>query len=219
MISFQRAFKRLREIPLILDKSFFVLLILLPFANFLFGGLASGVQTFLILPSVFLFALLHEYGHCLAALHYGFPVEEVRLWFLGGQATIQNLESTTAKEEAVISIAGPAVNFLLALLFLPLGFLIGFDIIAYPVILNLVLGIFNLIPAYPMDGGRILRSLLFAVTKNKYKATILTAYIGIAVSVTFFILALAISNFMMMAVFVWIGSICCSILKNRNAII
>lgn len=116
--------------------------------------------------------VLHELGHSLVAKSFGIKVVDITLWPLGGMARMTEIPENT-KIESLIAIAGPAVNFVLAALALPLllgleslslegmrtaGFLTQFA--AVFVSWNLLLGVFNLIPAFPMDGGRILRALL-----------------------------------------------------------
>jgi len=120
------------------------------------------------LLATFVCVLLHELGHSLVARAFGLHVEDITLWPLGGMARMSEIPEN-ARIEALIAIAGPAVNFLLAgagLLALTFTVLIGdrADEGAYYlqlfVIGNLVQGGFNLLPAFPMDGGRLLRALL-----------------------------------------------------------
>jgi Zn-dependent protease len=128
----------------------------------------------LLLGALSLIVFLHELGHSLAARLYGIEVLDITLWPLGGMARFSEIPEDS-KIEAVVAAAGPAVNLLLALLALPLlggefsrVFLAGPDPTASVleqcarafIAINLTLGIFNLIPAFPMDGGRILRALL-----------------------------------------------------------
>lgn len=121
-------------------------------------------------PTVFVIAgvlgivLLHELGHSRVALHYGVKVSHITLWPLGGVAWMEEIPEDP-KVEAMIAIAGPAVNFVLALVALPFLFLAPVESSAEAVVsafiaINLSLGVFNLLPAFPMDGGRILRALL-----------------------------------------------------------
>ncbi len=120
---------------------------------------------------LFSIVILHELGHCLVARRFGIRVLDITIWPLGGMARMSEIPEDT-KVEALIALAGPAVNFALAFLSVPvwiwsnvqesptlvvqtLGSAFG-----YFVLFNLVLGVFNLIPAFPMDGGRVLRALL-----------------------------------------------------------
>jgi len=118
--------------------------------------------------------LLHELGHSLVAQHFGVKVVDITLWPLGGMARMAEIPQDS-RIEGLIAIAGPAVNYVLALLALPLLVLAQGGALIPPagvepglaarVLLtflaaNLILGTFNLLPAFPMDGGRILRAWL-----------------------------------------------------------
>lgn len=180
----------------------------------------AGVNTLLILPCVFFFALLHEYGHCFAAQKYDFHVHEVKLWFLGGQALVSNLEVASPKEEAVIAFAGPLVNFILAGIATALFYAgVTHPFMAFVVSINLVLGLFNLIPSFPMDGGRILRSFLSYVLGDRIKATKISAIVGLAISAFFITVGVLSASFMLIMIFAWIGMICYSLISNPDIIV
>jgi stage IV sporulation protein FB len=119
------------------------------------GGLAGLAVTLLAFGSV----LLHELGHAVMARHLGVQVADIELHFFGGAARMTGTPRSPG-DEIAIAAAGPAVSFALAGLGLGLGALTGvavFQILAW---VNLFIGAFNLIPAFPSDGGRILRALL-----------------------------------------------------------
>jgi len=99
--------------------------------------------------------LLHELGHSLVALAFGLRVVDITLWPLGGMARMSQIPEST-RIEALIAVAGPAVNFLLA----GGGTLAGLPPDGAFVSWNLAMGLFNLLPAFPMDGGRLLRAFL-----------------------------------------------------------
>lgn len=118
---------------------------------------------------------LHELGHSVVAQRFGIRVIDITLWPLGGMARMSEIPENT-RIEGLVAIAGPAVNFALAAFALPLadlhvlrGFVVG-EVVAPStlfaglaaafVAMNLYLGLFNLLPAFPMDGGRILRAFL-----------------------------------------------------------
>ena len=109
--------------------------------------------------------LLHELGHSLVAQSFGIHVLDITLWPLGGMARMSEIPENS-RIEALIAIAGPAVNFTLAglgLLVLTTGLALGFaspDLLVYFIGANVVQGTFNLLPAFPMDGGRIFRAFL-----------------------------------------------------------
>lgn len=160
--------------------------------------------------SAYIFALfccvvLHEYGHALAARKYGVNTRDIILSPIGGIARLEKLPEKP-KEELIIAIAGPLVNVAIALI-LGIGIFLFAersilpnveditkvitisDFIRYVIILNIILFVFNLIPAFPMDGGRILRSLL-AMKIGRRKATNIASIIGRILAVGFFIFAI-----------------------------
>jgi Zn-dependent protease/CBS domain-containing protein len=164
----------------------------------LFAGLGTNGAIFGILVTLLLFVIvvLHELGHSVVAQHYGIPVKDIVLLPIGGVAQMARIPEEPV-QELLIAIAGPLVNFVLAGLMIianlafglsgslgnPLALLYGFggisvaSIFNYLFIANLFLGIFNLLPAFPMDGGRILRALL--ATKLDYvRATDIAGVIG-----------------------------------------
>lgn len=128
---------------------------------------ATGTAELLSLVLLFPILLLHELGHSLVARRFGIGVVDITLWPLGGMARMTHIPEV-GRIEGLIAIAGPAVNFVLAALILPV-FLLFFageprtDAAAVTwslLVMNLALGLFNLIPAFPTDGGRLLRALL-----------------------------------------------------------
>ena len=130
-------------------------LVLLAVVGLTMGGAAAIAVVLLAFGSV----LLHELGHALVARHLGVRIDRIELHFFGGAAQMTD-HPRSAGDEIAISAAGPAVSFALAGLSVLLAQVTGlwiFDLLAR---INLILGAFNLLPALPMDGGRILRALL-----------------------------------------------------------
>ncbi len=130
----------------------------------------------------FLSVILHEVGHSLMAKKFNYKVNKVKMFIFGGISEITE-EPKQAKEEFLIAAAGPAVTFLLALLFYVLEHLtknviIIYAIVHYLFIVNLILGIFNILPGFPLDGGRILRAIIWKRNNDFEKATQITAGIG-----------------------------------------
>jgi Zn-dependent protease len=134
----------------------------------------SKLETFAGIVVLLGVVFLHELGHSLVARHYGIHVLDITFWPLGGMARMSEIPEQP-KVEALIAIAGPMVNFALAALCVPVLVAIGLldfggvhtdwnDTVASLALafffVNLALGVFNLIPAFPMDGGRVLRALL-----------------------------------------------------------
>lgn len=129
--------------------------------------------------------LAHELSHALVARRFGLKVEGITLFIFGGATTIDS-DSRTPREEALIAIAGPATS-------LAIGFaLVGLDVvvdqpqlgalIGWLGVINIALGAFNLIPGFPMDGGRVLRALLWRLRGDRFLATRNAAGVGRALA-------------------------------------
>jgi Zn-dependent protease len=133
---------------------------------------------------IFLFGsvLLHELGHSVIALRYKIPVRNITLFVFGGVAQI-GAEPPSAIAEFWIAIAGPITSFALAILFSLLQPLVStFDpvlaLAKYLAYLNGTLGLFNLIPGFPLDGGRVFRAILWGTTHSLRRATLISANLG-----------------------------------------
>jgi Zn-dependent protease/CBS domain-containing protein len=174
-----------------LDYSWFLILALLTwllatnYFPFQFKGWSTS-EYWLVgaLASVLLFVsvLIHEFGHSLVALRYGIPVPRITLFIFGGVSQIAE-EPPNAAAEFWIAIAGPIVSFALAALFWELEPLLTFStpLLAtaqYLALINIVLGVFNLIPGFPLDGGRVLRAILWRTTKKFQRSTAIAALVG-----------------------------------------
>src|SRR5262245_25128053 len=138
--------------PVELNLSF---LLLLAFVLLAFGGLVGVMLVLLVFGSV----LVHELGHAVVARQLGVRVSGIELSFFGGAAKMVQLPRT-ATHELLIAAAGPAVSLILGGVGLGLGALTHSSLFAWLGWTNLIIAAFNLIPALPMDGGRILRALL-----------------------------------------------------------
>jgi len=126
--------------------------------------------------------LLHELGHSVVALRYKIPVRSITLFIFGGVAQIGS-EPPSAAAEFFIAIAGPIVSLALAVLFTVLkpafaGIQTLFGLVKYLAYINFALVLFNLIPGFPLDGGRVFRAIVWTVTKNLRRATIIAANVG-----------------------------------------
>lgn len=150
------------------------------------GGATEAVASILFVIVVFACVLAHEYGHVLTARSYGIGTRDIVLLPIGGVASIERMPEKP-REELVIALAGPAVNVVIALVLLPFvaSRLVGLssaadmrlDFLTRLFLVNVMLVLFNLIPAFPMDGGRVLRALL-AMAWDRRTATRLAARIG-----------------------------------------
>lgn len=133
----------------------------------------------------FVSLLAHELGHSLVAMGRGIPVDRITFFIFGGMAQTST-ESRTPGEEFLIAVAGPLTSFLLAALSFTLWYLgqaAGWNAIAvgsaaYIAALNLILGIFNMLPGFPMDGGRVLRAVIWKVTGSLTRATRWASRVG-----------------------------------------
>jgi Zn-dependent protease len=150
-----------------------------------------------IVSTVLLFfsVLLHELSHSLMSQRFGIPVRSITLFIFGGVSDISK-EPKSAHKEFTIAIVGPITSFLIAGIFSVLLLFFGFEftsienieltkieaVMFYGMIINLLLGIFNMLPAFPLDGGRILRSVLFKTTGDFFKATKISTTVGIVFS-------------------------------------
>jgi stage IV sporulation protein FB len=151
------------------------------------GSLKIGLAFLFRLLVLFAFVLLHELGHSLAAQRRGIRVADITLWPLGGLARLEGY-TEDPRTELGIAMAGPAVNLAFALVFWPLLLLAGSEagapsgILTWLIQVNLMLGLINLVPAFPMDGGRILRALA-ARWLPYLKATEIAVFIGRIVAI------------------------------------
>ncbi len=137
-----------------------------------------------IITSIMLFVsvLLHELGHSVIAMSYKIKVRQITLFLFGGIAEIAG-EPPKASAEFWIAIAGPIVSFLLAGVFylLELFFskvILLYALFEYLAFINFALAVFNLIPGFPLDGGRVLRAIVWGVTKNLKRATYIAVIVG-----------------------------------------
>jgi Zn-dependent protease len=177
--------------PIRLNLSF---LLLLGFVLLWMGGLAGVAVALLAFGSV----LLHELGHALMARHLRVGVSSIDLHFFGGAAQMTDLPRTPG-DEIAIAAAGPAVSFALAGLGHGLGFLTGIPLLAWLGTTNLIIGAFNLLPAFPSDGGRILRALL-APKRGLVAATDLAVKIGRGVLVALALIGLFVFQSFQLAI-------------------
>jgi len=167
---------------------------LLVFLWALFSRRAEAVSSIMLILSVFGCVLLHEFGHALMARRFGIETEDITLYPIGGVARLRRLPRAPGAE-LLITLAGPAVNFAIAAALLCLAWVGAFElsvgsIFGNLLVVNLLLGAFNLVPAFPMDGGRILRAILSGFL-GRARATTIAAGIGrfmaILFGLTFFV--------------------------------
>jgi Zn-dependent protease len=159
------------------------------------GGVSGAIQGVAFTLLLFLCVLLHEFGHAFAARAYGIRTPDITLLPIGGVARLERMPEKPV-QELVVAIAGPAVNVVIALvLFFVLAAKIRMSnfsgrgpleesLTAQLLEINVMLLLFNAIPAFPMDGGRVLRSLL-AMKLDYVLATTIAARIGQVIAIGF----------------------------------
>jgi len=174
-------------------------LLLLGFVLIWSGGLGGVALMLLVFTSV----VLHELGHAVAARKVGVVVSGIDLGFLGGAAKLQSMPRN-ARDEVFIAAAGPAVSLVLGGLGLGLGLLTHVWLFAWLGWANFIIAGFNLIPALPMDGGRILRALL--TRKMDYvKATDTAVTVSRVIAVVFAVIGImGPYQLLLLAPFLWI---------------
>ena len=212
--------------------SFFLILL---YGAYLFSRgvdnmLAGAVYGVVVMLVLFVCVLLHEFGHAFTAKYFGVRVPHITLLPIGGVAQLERMPRKPM-QEFLIAIAGPAVNFVLALLLLPIILLaVSLSIRAGEISttlpglmrsmqsvsltgfvltlagMNILLGIFNLLPAFPMDGGRILRALL-ALRLRYVQATRIAVLVGRGMAILFVIRGIFAGDIflLLIAFFVYVG--------------
>jgi Zn-dependent protease/CBS domain-containing protein len=182
---------RILGIPIGLDYSWFLVFILLtwtlavsyypaefknwPVVEYWLVGAVTAIM-------LFVSVLLHELGHSVIAMRYKIPVRSITLFIFGGVAQI-GAEPPSAMAEFWIAIAGPVVSFALAIFFgllqpvlTPIAPLLA--LAKYLAYINGILALFNLIPGFPLDGGRVFRAIVWGMTQSLYRATVIAGNVG-----------------------------------------
>jgi len=177
------------DLKISLQFQIFVLMLsLFCFLGNLSNGLVvaffSGIEILFYIFFAYSFVVVHEYGHALAAKHLGYKTENISLYPMAGIASISGDWHKNSWHEFIIVVWGPITNVVMgiaALCFLQLckeENTIEYSIINFAVRMNFTLFVFNLIPVYPMDGGRIIRSVIGATLKDWWVATIWTTRVS-----------------------------------------
>ena len=175
------------------------------------GGAVPWLLGFAAVIGLFAGVLLHEFGHSLVAMRYGYQIESITLWLLGGLANFAEFPENW-KHEFWIAVAGPIVSLgvgavCYAVFWLtPAGSNAVLFVFGYLALLNVVLAVFNMLPAFPMDGGRVLRALL-ARSQPHAQATqraatvgkVFAFLMGVVGVVTFQLLLIALAFFVYIA--------------------
>ena len=216
---------RLLGIPVQLDVSFLLILPLLawiigrqvgefakmfglPDSPILHGGLMPYALGLIAAIGLFVSVVIHELGHAVVARRYGVKVKNITLWFLGGVAQFAEIPRQRGAE-AVVSIVGPIVSIAIGVIcwmllrFTPSSAVALRFVLAYMAYMNIVLAVFNLVPALPLDGGRVLRSVL-ALWMPPARATELAAGVSKVLAVLLGLLGLISFNFFLLLIAIFI---------------
>jgi Zn-dependent protease len=174
---------------------------------FLALGLAAvmsgGAIGVVFSAALFVSVLLHELGHAVVARRRGVPIEGIDLHFFGGVAKLA-APPRSPDDEIAIAIAGPLVSLALGVLLLAASFVVPLPLLAWLGTANLVLFAFNLLPALPLDGGRVLRAVL-ARRRGLVDGTTAAVRVSRAVAVGLFVLGVVFKpTLAILAVLVWV---------------
>ncbi|GEO16043.1 site-2 protease family protein [Microvirga aerophila] len=196
--------------------TFLLFLVWIAVTHYAQGGRDAAFQGVIFILLLFLCVLLHEFGHVLAARRYGVQTPDITLLPIGGVARLERIPEEPS-QELIVALAGPAVNLAIAaVLYLLLGGVLpresmevqnaGVSLLARLASVNIFLAVFNLIPAFPMDGGRVLRAVL-AYRLGYSRGTQIAATVGQVVAFGLGLLGLMGNPLLIfIAVFVYLGA-------------
>lgn len=210
------------RIPIKIHWSFSLLLLFVLYMGRQNDMIKEDMAWFFVLVLImFVFVVMHEYGHALTARKFGVLTRDIIISPIGGIARLESIPRI-AKHELMIALAGPAVNVLLSIIFASTLFLLGADLfanserinpvsepftfISFLLSINLALVVFNMIPAFPMDGGRVLRSLLSMGMDSHLNATKWASWIGQAFAILFIAVGFYIDHFVLMLIGIFVFS-------------
>ncbi len=209
---------RFSGIDLKIHATFAIIIVWVIYNHIIAGdGLRPTVESLIFVLTIFTCVILHEFGHALTAKKYGIKTLDIILLPIGGVARLERMPEDP-KQELWVALAGPAVNVLIAFIIFLILFLTSSPIplinieiftgsfLAKLMALNIILVVFNMLPAFPMDGGRVLRALL-ALRMEYAKSTKIASKIGKAMAILFGIIGLFYNPFLVfIAAFVWFGA-------------
>jgi len=207
---------RVSGIGLYLHVTLLLLFGLIAYAGFVEMGTRGAAWSLALVAAILTCIMLHELGHSLIAQRLGVQVRSITLLPIGGVAALKSIPEKPWHEIA-ITLAGPTVNLVIAAALMPFTglpphlFLISmpYDVhsfLATVVNANLTLFLFNFIPAFPMDGGRLFRALL-ALVMSFPRATVIAATVGQGLAIVFVLVGLKFSLWLVViGVFIFIGA-------------
>jgi len=197
--------------------TFFLLLAWVGFAAYSAAGMDAAIGNVVFVIALFICVVAHEYGHALMARRYGIKTPDITLWPIGGLARLERMPENPV-HEVLVALAGPAVNIVIWAVLTLLGARIDIEALAsidmtrqgfmgQLAAVNLILALFNLIPAFPMDGGRVFRALL-SIKMGRVRATRVAAFAGQMFAVILGFAGLSSGNaiLVLIAVFVFVAA-------------
>ncbi|HDY81635.1 MAG: site-2 protease family protein [Gammaproteobacteria bacterium] len=209
---------RIAGIDIYIHATFLLLIYLIGISYWNQHGTVSAVISGVgFILALFCCVVLHEFGHSLTARRYGIQTRSITLLPIGGVASLEKMPDDP-RQEINVAIAGPTVNFVIAiLLYLYIDFqnvpmtaeelsVTGGSFLYRLMIVNVFIGVFNLLPAFPMDGGRVLRAAL-ALRMDHAKATQKAASVGRLLAIGMGLLGIMYNPFLLfIAIFIWFGA-------------
>jgi Zn-dependent protease/predicted transcriptional regulator len=198
--------------------TFVILLAWIVYVNYQVGATSQELLWSIIyVMSIFVCVVMHEYGHALTARRFNIGTRDITLYPIGGIASLESIPKKP-KEELLVALAGPAVNVVIAAILFPFidrslifesaGFtqISASNFLTSFVTVNIWLVLFNMIPAFPMDGGRVFRALL-AFKLERVKATRIAAGLGQFLAMGFMLLGIYTNPFLIViGVFIFFGA-------------
>lgn len=198
--------------------TFLLLLVWIGFVYLQSGGISAALEGVAFIIAVFACVVLHELGHAIAARQYGIATPRITLLPIGGVAELERMPEKPL-HEIIVALAGPAVNVVIAVVLIAVvGATVNMStataiedpaagFFARLAMVNVILVVFNLLPAFPMDGGRVLRALL-ATRYSRVKATQIAARVGQLAAIGFGFVGLLAANplLVFVAIFVYIAA-------------
>lgn len=206
---------RIARIDVRVHATFFLLVAWVAWRSYAQGGTVHAALTGLLFVGLlFAIVVLHELGHALAARRFGISTRDITLLPIGGVARLEGMPERP-RDELVVALAGPAVNVALAAILAAVAVVLGVSVapgaatdhpLALLVWINVALAVFNMLPAFPMDGGRALRALL-AMRLSPVRATEIAARLGQGLALVLGLAGLFGNPLLILiAAFVWLGA-------------